>query len=218
MIIKLKSLISEQEEPTPQPGQQPPAPAAPEASPQPEQQPEQPAGSPYYNFAKEFNAYQQEKIAAIEEIKAKYEKSLQGKLKGKKIKARASIGYKQFEKDYDIDVADVSIDNYFGNEKVTVTGQNKKEYILNPSNQIQITGTAQPTEEPPKPEAPEEPAPEAPTQPEKQPQLPQGAPQPPSSQPSPAQQAPKSTEQPPQGAPPEEEPEQPVPGKKQQPR
>lgn len=81
-----------------------------------------------------------------EQIKQKFERNIDSKLKGKRVRARASRGYKQFEKDYEFDVSRITIDDYYDNFVVVAhdesSGKKPKEYFLKPGAKIQIIGLA----------------------------------------------------------------------------
>lgn len=97
----------------------------------------------YYDVGRDFGAFVQSINLSNENVKNQFEKAIAGKLKGKKIRARASRGYKQFEKDYDINVANVSLDDYYDNYVIVVKGTNDKEYFLKPGFKVQILGVAE---------------------------------------------------------------------------
>lgn len=139
---------------------------------------QQDAASQYYDLGKDFSAFTQTMDTATEDVKNRFEQAISSKLKGKKIRARASRGYKQFEKDYEINVVNVSLDDYYDNYVVVVKGNNGKEYFLKPGFKVQVLGAA----EEPKPEDPsqQQPQPQSPPQAQPQPpQAPQASPQPP---------------------------------------
>jgi hypothetical protein len=133
----------------------------------------------YYDLGKDFSAFTRSMDTTSEQVKAKFEQAIGAKLNGKKIRARASRGYKQFEKDYEIDVTTISLDDYYDNYVVVAKGANGKEYFLKPGFKVQILGAAEES----KPEQPPQPPPQ-----------PQQTPQPP--QPPPSQQAPTQPEEP----------------------
>lgn len=151
---------------------------------------QQGATGQYYDLGKDFFAFVHAINAATETVKVKFEQLISSKLKGKKIRARASRGYKQFEKDYDINVVNVSIDDYYDNYVVVVKSQKGKEYFLKPSFKVQIIGNIEP-------EAPKE-EPKEPEQPGQSHQKsgPEGQPPKAPSQSAPAQSAPAQPEQP----------------------
>jgi hypothetical protein len=125
---------------------------------------------------------------ATEEVKNRFEQAINSKLKGKKIRARASRGYKQFEKDYDIDVVGVSIDDYYDNYVVVAKGKNGKDYFLKPGFKVQILGNSE-AEQPEQPQQAEPvPQPEKPSIPGTQSRTLQTAPQQPQPQAQPPQQ------------------------------
>lgn len=117
----------------------------------------------YYDLGKDFSFFTQTIDTATETVKTRFEQAIASKLKGKKIRARASRGYKQFEKDYEIDVVNVSLDDYYDNYVVVVEGSNNKEYFLKPGFKVQILGAS---------ESPEQEKPEQPQQQQQQQQQP----------------------------------------------
>lgn len=137
---------------------------------------QQELASQYYDLGRDFWSFTQAIDSTTETVKNQFEKAIASKLKNKKIRARASRGYKQFEKDYEINVVSVSLDDYYDNYVVVVKGSNDKEYFLKPGFKVQIIGTAEaeaPTKKQSKKSTPEpssEPTPAAS-------QLPQAVPQ-----------------------------------------
>lgn len=127
---------------------------------------QQGAAAQYYDVGKDFFSFTHAIEAASEQVKNRFEQAISAKIKGKKIRARASRGYKQFEKDYDINAANVSIDDYYDNYVVVVKGSNNKEYFLKPGFKVQILGNMEP-EQPKAPQPSKSPAP-----PPLQPQVP----------------------------------------------
>ena len=105
---------------------------------------QQDASAQYYDLGKDFSSFTHMMDGAEEQVKTRFEQAIASKLKGKKIRARASRGYKQFEKDYEIDVANVSIDDYYDNYVVVVKASNGKEYFLKPGFKVQILGAMEP--------------------------------------------------------------------------
>ena len=98
-----------------------------------------------YDLGKDFVGFQRTVDGTTEQIKQKFEQSINAQLKGKRIRARASRGYKQFEKDYEFDVSRVTIDDYYDNYVVVAhdeSGKKKREYFLKPGSKIQIIGLA----------------------------------------------------------------------------
>lgn len=110
---------------------------------------QQASAAQYYDMGKDFFSFIHTIESSDEQIKNQFEQLIASKIKGKKIRARASRGYKQFEKDYDINVANVSVDDYYDNYVVVVKGSNNKEYFLKPGFKIQVIGPMEP--EKPKP-------------------------------------------------------------------
>lgn len=94
----------------------------------------------YYDLGKDFFSFTHAMDMADETVKSKFEQAISAKIKGKKIRARASRGYKQFEKDYDIDAINVSLDDYYDNYVVVVKDPKGKEYFLKPGFKVQVIG------------------------------------------------------------------------------
>lgn len=96
-----------------------------------------------YDLGKDFSNFQRTLDGTTESVKQKFEASINSQLNGKRIRARASRGYKQFEKDYEFDVSRVTIDDYYDNFVVVAHDESKskpKEYFLKPGTKIQIIG------------------------------------------------------------------------------
>jgi len=146
---------------------------------------EQQEATQFYDLGRDFSSFTQTMDSTTEDVKNRFEQAIATKLKGKKIRARASRGYKQFEKDYEINVTSVSLDDYYDNYVVVVKDSKNKEYFLKPGFKVQVLGAA----EADKQEQPQQP-------PEQPPAQPQPAPQPPQAQPA--------------ATPPPAEPQQPV--------
>jgi hypothetical protein len=116
---------------------------------------QQDASAQYYDLGRDFFSFTHTMDSAEEAVKIKFEQAIASKLKGKKIRARASRGYKQFEKDYEINAVNVSIDDYYDNYVVVVKSTDNKEYFLKPGFKVQIIGPM----EAEKPKAPKKPFP-----------------------------------------------------------
>lgn len=114
---------------------------------------QQTSAAPYYDMGRDFFSFTHAMNSATEQVKNRFEQVISAKIKGKKIRARASRGYKQFEKDYEINVANVSIDDYYDNYVVVVKGNNNKEYFLKPGFKVQIIGPME-AENPEQPKQP----------------------------------------------------------------
>jgi hypothetical protein len=103
------------------------------------------AESQYYDLGKDFANFRRTSDGANEEIKKRFEKTIGSKLIGKRVKARASRGYKQYVKDYEFDVVKITLDDYYDNYVVVAhdnTTPKSKEYFLKPGFKIQILGSA----------------------------------------------------------------------------
>jgi hypothetical protein len=133
-----------------------------------------------YNVKSDYDAFMAKlkntNFALENEIKTKLNKQLAGK----KVMLHGSKGYKQFKKDYEIDVTSAKIEDYYGNFEVVLVGSDGKEYFVDRDYKVKIISgstaapTAQPpTEAPPAAQKPEEkpaaPPAQAPVKPETQP-------------------------------------------------
>lgn len=99
----------------------------------------------YYDLGRDFATFRRAIDGSFEQVKAAFEKSIGEKLIGKRIRARASRGYKQYVKDYEFDVARISIDDYYDNYVIVAHDQStskSKEYFLKPGFKIQVLGPA----------------------------------------------------------------------------
>lgn len=97
-----------------------------------------------YDFGNDFRNFQKTLDGTTEQVKEKFEKTINSQLQGKRIRARASRGYKQFEKDYEFEVSRITIDDYYDNFVVVAHDESNdkkaKEYFLKPGSKIQIIG------------------------------------------------------------------------------
>ncbi len=122
----------------------------------------------FYDLGKDFSNFRRTIDGADEQIKQRFEQAISSKLNGKRVRARASRGYKQYVKDYEFDIVKISIDDYYDNYVVVAhdnTTPKPKEYFLKPGFKIQIIGPAtgqpspqkgnKPTEEKPSKEQPQ---------------------------------------------------------------
>jgi hypothetical protein len=110
------------------------------------------ADGQYYDVGKDFSAFRRMIDGADQQVKQQYEKQISAKLIGKRVRARASRGYKQFVKDYEFDVTRVTLDDYYDNFVVVAydsTTPKPKEYFLKTGFKVQILGpaTGQPSPE-----------------------------------------------------------------------
>jgi hypothetical protein len=141
------------------------------------------AGSPYYDVSKDFNAFVQADETQTEQLRQRFSQAIEQKLKGKRIRARASVGFKQFIKDYDFDVVNVRIEDYY-NEYVIIAhgfdGRRERDFFIVPKFKVQILGPAKEHQPQPATHQPEKQPPvQPPTKPVSQPQPAQSAQQPP---------------------------------------
>lgn len=106
----------------------------------------------YYDIGKDYSAFRRMIDGADQQIRQQYEKAISSKLVGKRVRAYASRGYKQYVKTYEFDVARITLDDYYDNFVVVAhdsTTPKPKEYFLKPGFKIQILGpaTGQPSPE-----------------------------------------------------------------------
>lgn len=99
----------------------------------------------YYDLGKDFSNFHRYIEGADSQITQQFEKSIGAQLVGKRIRARASRGYKQYVKDYEFDVTKVTLEDYYDNYVVVAydsTTPKPKEYFLKPGFKVQIIGPA----------------------------------------------------------------------------
>lgn len=106
---------------------------------------QQGADGQYYDLGKDFANFRRSIDGTFDQIKQKFEQIIGAKLNGKRVRARASRGYKQYVKDYDFDITKVTLDDYYDNYVVVAhdnTTPKAKEYFLKPGFKIQVLGPA----------------------------------------------------------------------------
>lgn len=134
----------------------------------------------FYDLGKDFSAFRRMIDGADEQLKQQYEKAIGSKLIGKRVRARASRGYKQYVKDYEFDVTRVTLDDYYDNFVVVAydnTTPKPKEYFLKTGFKVQIIGPATGQPSPQKGGKPQQPPPgPAPVQPQRNPDQAQAQP------------------------------------------
>jgi hypothetical protein len=99
----------------------------------------------FYDIGRDFSSFRRMIDGADQQIKQQYEKSISDKLVGKRIRARASRGYKQYVKDYEFDVTKITLDDYYDNFVIVAydsTTPKPKEYFLKTGFKLQILGPA----------------------------------------------------------------------------
>jgi hypothetical protein len=119
----------------------------------------------YYDLGRDFANFRRTIDGTGEQIKQKFEQSIGTKLNGKRIRAQASRGYKQFVKQYEFDVVKITLDDYYDNYVVVAqdnTTPKAKEYFLKPGFKIQILGMATGQPSPQKGDKPGDEKPEQP--------------------------------------------------------
>jgi hypothetical protein len=98
-----------------------------------------------YDLGLDFANFRRTIDGSSDQIKQRFEQVIGAKLNGKRVRARASRGYKQYVKDYEFDVTKVTLDDYYDNYVVVAhdnTTPKAKEYFLKPGFKIQILGPA----------------------------------------------------------------------------
>jgi len=103
------------------------------------------ADGQFYDLGKDFSNFRRSIDGTFDQIKQKFEQSIGAQLNGKRVRARASRGYKQYVKDYEFDVSKITLDDYYDNYVVVAhdnTTPKSKEYFLKPGFKIQILGQA----------------------------------------------------------------------------
>jgi len=133
---------------------------------------EQQGSEQLYDLGRDFSNFRRTMDGTSEQIKNKFEQAIGAKLNGKRIRARASRGYKQYVKDYEFDVTNVSIDDYYDNFVIVAKDNatpKPKEYFLKPGFKIQILGPATGQPSPQKGGKPQETSTASPIQPKENP-------------------------------------------------
>jgi len=106
---------------------------------------EQQGSEQLYDLGRDFANFKRTMDGTSEQVKQKFEQAIGTKLNGKRVRARASRGYKQYVKDYEFDVSKVSLDDYYDNYVVVAYDNSTpkpKEYFLKPGFKIQVIGVA----------------------------------------------------------------------------
>ena len=132
------------------------------------------AQSQYYDVGKDFSNFRRMIDGADQQIRQQYEKSISAKLVGKRVRARASRGYKQYVKEYEFDVTKISLDDYYDNFVIVAydsTTPKAKEYFLKPGFKVQILGPATGQPSPQKGNKPGDMQPRTPSSPPIKPQI-----------------------------------------------
>jgi len=103
------------------------------------------ADGQFYDLGRDFANFRRSIDGTFDQIKQRFEQMIGEKLNGKRVRARASRGYKQYVKDYEFDVTRITLDDYYDNYVVVAhdnTTPKAKEYFLKPGFKIQILGPA----------------------------------------------------------------------------
>lgn len=99
----------------------------------------------YYDLGRDFANFKRTVDGADQQVKQRFEQSIGTKLNGKRVRAQASRGYKQYIKTYEFDVARITIDDYYGNYVVVAHDNStpkSKEYFLKSGFKVTILGAA----------------------------------------------------------------------------
>lgn len=92
-----------------------------------------------YNIKADYDAF----VAKLKNLNFSLDQEITKKLNGvfanKQVVIHGSKGYKQFKKDYTIDVANVKVDDYYGNFEIIFVGKDGKEYFVDRSYKVKIT-------------------------------------------------------------------------------
>ncbi len=99
----------------------------------------------YYDLGKDFSNFRRTIDGADDQIQQRFEKIIGKNLVGKRIRARASIGYKQYIRICELDVVKITLDNYYDNYVVVAhdnTTPKPKEYFLKSGFKVEILGPA----------------------------------------------------------------------------
>lgn len=129
-----------------------------------------------YNLKTDFDRFMTKLKNADFAVENEMQTILNKQLKGRKVVLHGSKGYKQFKKDYEVDVVSVKVEDYYGNFEVVATGSDGKEYFIDRNFKVKILGGAAPAvqkqeqpvqQEPPKqePNQTQQKQPEQPTAP-----------------------------------------------------
>jgi hypothetical protein len=123
----------------------------------------------FYDWTRDFDVFKNSLNAATETSKSRFEKALSGKVLNKSVLVRASKGYKQPIKDYEIKrVTGVNINDFYDDWVVVLKNEFNKEFFLTPGYKIKTMGAsvaAEPgaaTAPQPEPVKPVEPTPQKP--------------------------------------------------------
>jgi len=106
---------------------------------------QQGANGQFYDLGRDFSTFTRAIDGSFDQIKQKFEQVIGSKLNGKRVRARASRGYKQYVKDYEFDISRITLDDYYDNYVVVAHDNSTpkpKEYFLKPGFKIQILGVA----------------------------------------------------------------------------
>jgi hypothetical protein len=97
-----------------------------------------------YNVNFDFTDFENKINAAEESAKEQFQEKLKQKVFNKKVLVRASKGQPgQPEKDYTINVSNVSVDYYYDRYVVVFKDEKDKEYFLKPGYKVKLLGQAE---------------------------------------------------------------------------
>lgn len=154
MPIFLKNLLeADQPKPTdtvgkaPATSATPAAPQPPQESPKQDQKPKSSGQGNTYDLGFDLEDFQKKLSQATETVKNEFKEKVLSQIANQKIQFRASKGYGQPEKEYIVNVDDVSIDFYYENYVVVIKGrepnkQKQSEYFIKYPYVIKKLGAA----------------------------------------------------------------------------
>lgn len=106
----------------------------------------------YYDVGKEFAKFKQSLADSTAQLKEKFQQEISARLCGKRVMAKASRGYHQFQRQYEFDIAKITVEDYYDRGEYVVIAHDSntskpKEYFLDTKSQIRIlsASTGQPS-------------------------------------------------------------------------
>jgi hypothetical protein len=98
----------------------------------------------FFDIGVEFSSFTHSLKIASKELIDKYQVKINQYLKGKRVIAKSSRGYKQVSSKYQFDINNVTIENYYGNYVIIASDMSSKpkKYFLATDEKIKIIGQA----------------------------------------------------------------------------
>jgi len=98
----------------------------------------------FFDIGIEYSEFLTSLKTESKELIKKYQTKINQYLKGKRVIAKSSRGYKQFSTKYEFDINNVTIENYYGHYVIIATDMSSKpkKYFLSTSEKIKIIGQA----------------------------------------------------------------------------